>query len=617
MVSYCSKPQYRVVTTYGGTNYTFESDQFLMGRITRVENGFDTATLLMKNDKSCNYNVKVGSGSAITISFKDAREASWTVVFAGIVRFAIPRMTQDGFLLELKCDGAGYGLIETACNEEYGTEAKYGTGINDLRNILTDGSYGIIPKYVNKILGSATASGFNYTANATTVENIDDDIQFINFPYKPCMNAINDLCDIEQAIKGAAAGPHWIVDTNNNFLMCLLGASHPDADANGWYKYYGNSQENATIEQGEYLLEYSLQALQKEANFVVYAGEWKRPANSDYLTENHHELWTVDAGFVDGSNDTIQVVNKYCYYVQSAGGAVGFAWYPNARNLGWNLTKICSPKNVPSLNWYARKDANVNEATIILYQDATPKYWRYDFDGLMTNVDEWYHFSLPVGPYYDRQETQSAKWDSVGGPDWAHINAIEFYLGMAAGGDIYIDGLHFSGAKLIRIAKESAGYGTTNVLRARIITDNQGADDTLLSGTPGTTDIGLMARMAKAELYRCNSTPLVGYMKTPLIYGMLPGMFIHGHAEKTASGTYRVDKDLRVTSLTHEWTSPRELFTTTMSVTDDLVNSRPRLSPANPNSLIRNVVLEQHNRQTSSVKVGDLDPDIPVLEESY
>jgi len=196
MVSFMSNPQVKVEVA--GT----EIDGVSNVKLTRLENGFDTAVIRVKDrigvDGSRYYPSTIDAGKAVTINVKDASDASWTTEFNGVIRFVhMPFSKAEEFAI-LICDGAGYGFAETIVGQEYGADSANST-LDTIAEILTDSSHGIIPKYVNKILGSDTSSGYNYSS---VVDAITGTIPYIYFPYKPCNKAIADLCDLVQAIKG-------------------------------------------------------------------------------------------------------------------------------------------------------------------------------------------------------------------------------------------------------------------------------------------------------------------------------------------------------------------------------------------------------------------------------
>ena len=129
-----------------------------------------------------------------------------------------------------------------------------------------------------------------------------------------------------------------------------------------------------------------------------------------------------------------------------------------------------------------------------------------------------------------------------------------------------------------------------------------GKDDTLFSGTIGTTDTGLMAQMAKSELLKLASTPINGIFSTPMTPKTLPGQMF-----------YIGGSDWRITKLTHELATLRTSF----AVTNDVLNSHVRLRYEDKNKQQAAIRPEWQDRQASSIKSGNLDFRIEPLEEAY
>ena len=190
-------------------------------------------------------------------------------------------------------------------------------------------------------------------------------------------------------------------------------------------------------------------------------------------------------------------------------------------------------------------------------------------------------------------------------------------LASAANGEtLHIDGMHFGDANVCRVAWNSTSV-TNSKLKTKLITDNTGKDDTLLSGVLGTTDTGLMARMAYAELLRCQTTSLVGWVKTFMISDLLPGQIFKIYAKKTSGGTYNInDTEMRVTKLIQEGSVVGCI--STIYLTDDLSNSHPRTLYEDWNKVVNAAARpEFQDRQASSMKAGQIDIRVPRLVEDY
>jgi hypothetical protein len=287
MVTYMSLPQNKL--TLKAVEY---ANTLMSARVQRIENGFDTATILLGDTTL--YPTAVTAGDAVKLEVKEAGGA-YTTIFQGIVRFPIVEFTEDNKLLTLHCDGAGYPLGEMLVADEYGDQSNHPT-LDTIRSILNNADDGIIPRFVNKVFDSATNSGYSIDANDDRIANLAGEIAYINFPYKPAKDCINDLCDLHTAISAASslAGPHWIVDTDSQFRLKRV-----DGTQTGWTKYYGDSQANATLTYGVDYTKINLETLAPEANYILYYGNWRRPSNGDSWTNaDCDDVWVGvnDAG---------------------------------------------------------------------------------------------------------------------------------------------------------------------------------------------------------------------------------------------------------------------------------------------------------------------------------
>jgi hypothetical protein len=612
MVSHKSLPQVKLTVTTGGVAYVIDSVQ--TGKIVRNENGFDIADFMVSDDKSTLYPTKIAGGSLVTCEMKDGSEAAWTTVFNGVIRFCYVRMSELGWNLELKCDGAGYGFGETAVGEEFGTESRNPT-LDKISEILTDANHGVIPKWVNSILGSATSSGYGYTY--ANVEDIAGSMRYVYFPFKPCNKALADVCDLLQAIKGANAGCHWIVGTDDKFRLKTVGS-----DQAGWDDYYGGSQAASTLEEGVDHMSYSFEDLTKEANYVLYHAQFRKPADGDKWTEE-----TPFTTYWQHTNATLSAVNGAGFFKVGTValeatpdvGVEGLWYYPQAGGAGWNLEVIGGKYNVQSLNFFMRINSDIEAPiNVVLYKDAT-NYFLYDLvqdlsdkDGALI-PDQYFHISIPIGPYAKTGIGQRQKiWQETGTPSWTLINSIRFRAKSKAGvtGGVYLDGLHFAGW-VLRAAKE-AGIGTTNKLKVKVVTDEVDKDD---SGNVAD-DSGVVAQLAKAELYRCKTTPLVGEIRVPYLYDLLPGQLLHIHAKKTASGTFNIDRDMRAVRVEHDFDSVNG-FTDRIAVTSDVINSYPRMAWTNMNRVLADARPESQDRQATSLKMREIDITQTIVETEY
>ena len=623
MVSHKSLPQMQLTVTTGGVAYVIDST--FSGKIIRNENGFDTGTFTIIDcigtDPSRYYPAKVTSGSLVKCEMKDYSDAAYTTVFNGVARFVYVNMTEQGWTLELKCDGAGFGLAESVCGEEFGVESRNPT-LDTIKEILTDANHGIIPAWTNSILGNTgNASGYAYTF--ADVEDIAGSMKYVYLPYKPCHKAIGDVCDLLQAIKGANAGPHWIVGTDDKFRLKTVGS-----DQAGWDDYYGGSQAASTLEQGVDFKSFSLQDLTKEANYVLFSSAFRKPANGDLWTENNAGLWGVPGGgFVTLSNegpDTIMKVGHYSLkaLVNIQDISQEYWYYPSTQNAGWDLTKIGGNYTVPTFSFWARRNAAL---TLAASPDWMGVWFVHDFGGavlyeasidltkFLPEVDKWYNISFGIGPNWKQFESNSAfgrMTAAGGGGDWTNVNWIGFVIvNKPVGSALYIDGVQFNG-QILRGAKE-AGIGANNKLKLKVITDDIAKDDSMVA----SDDSGVIGQLCKAELYRCKTTPLVGEIRVPYLYDLMAGQLLHIHAKKTTAGTSNIDRDMRAVrvELTFDGTSN---FMDSITVTSDVINSYPRMAWTNMNKVLADARPESQDRQASSLKMREIDVTQTILEHA-
>lgn len=594
-----SQPEAKIVITHSGTDYTFQNEGYTQIVVRRNENGFDTATVYFEDTAAKNWQAKIDKGDAIAIYQKDRSNSSWVTLLKGMVRLVAPFLPND--LLRLECDGAGYGFGETVCGEEYGVESS-NSSLDTIKEILTDATYGVVPKWVNKILGSGTSSGYSY--DSTNVETITGAIKYVAFPYKPNHKVVGDLCDLVTAIKAGSAGPHWIVDTDDNFRLKTIGST---GDAS-WTKYYGGSQAEATLEQGKHLVNFTFQQLAPEANYILYYGILRKPA-ADYLTEGDtthlQNIWGTANNLNIASEGSIVKVGSTSLKTYGQVTA-GQAFYPSTKDAGWDFTQIGSEKNPPTFEYYNYIGATWGgQTTFIALCDDGSNYFYKDFQNDTTG--RWNKHSRIIGPYYRK----GVDWDVQGSPSWTDIDYILIYHALAGSAICteYWDDMHFEGL-ICRGAKDSTQI-TSEKLKTKVIIDDVGKDDSMTQ----TDDSGTIARLAYVELLRRSSSPLIGSVTVPIIPDLLPGQFLHTHAKKKSDGSFRIDKDMRVTRAVHNISMNG--FTTNIRITDDLTNSHPRSAFNDMNKVLSDMRPEWQDRQATNIKAGSVDLTVAILETDY
>jgi hypothetical protein len=589
MVTYMPIPQFKL--TLGTT--PFENDIMISAKVTRNENNFDLATIVLADTNL--YPGTVTDGTAVQLDVKDASDSSYTTIFKGVVRFLVPDISKDGRTLTLSCFGSGYGLGEMLVGNEYGTQSIH-PSIDTPTEIVTD----IINNYVKKILAGAN-SGFNYTV-LTTIAN---SIPYINFPYKTANASLNDLVDLVTAQEAGDPGIHWIVTTDNVLHMKFISATQT-----GWDQYYGGSPAAATLTYGKDYFNINLEKMAPEANYVIYYGNWRRPSNGDtYTNVGCDSIWTAYNYGSQLSEDTtnyiINTSSLKCNCGVQGGSTVGC--YLPSTHAAWDFSGF-SNDNVPTMNLYLRRSGTITGMTVSLYNlDGSENiigYGTTDLTSQLANASQFYHFTLPLGKYYNTpSQFQDFKWYGSPALDWSRIDKVMFYF--TGGENVYIniDGFYVGDANLCRVAWNSSLPGGT--AKMKLITDAIGKDDVLKSGTPGVTDQGLMAQLAYASLLQLQKEALVGTADIPtIIKDALPGQLF------SIQGT-----DFRATKIVHNLQT--DGFTSVISITDDVTNGRARARYEDVNKIYAAIRPEFQDRASSSIKAGTVDWKITRLVEDY
>jgi len=620
MVTWQRAPQAQVTVTHSAVDYIIDA---LSITNSRRENGFDIGSVIIEDTDAKHYVDHVAADDVITIKQKDASDASWITILKGRIRRVEPILSSQGNLLKLACDGAGYGLGDLLCGEEYGTESANST-LDTIREMVKDASNGIVPKWVNNLLGTATATGHSYT---TFVEDIAGSMRYLYFTYKPAYKAINDVCDVVQAIKGASAGPHWIVDTSDRFLLTTVGAHSAAGDnpAQHWPTWWRTDQAGSTLEEGKDFLNFRFQDLAKEANYVLYHGKVIKPLDLDKYTQNNAADYENN-GKVTEADDASGKVGAAIKFTSAnyagPGSNLGQSRYPDTDDLDLNITNMGGKYDVPVFHAWAKIDANfygMNGVFYFTFIDSTDEYFgigHLSNNLMFTAANQWTEFTIPIGPYWMYATSGIPSWFEapfigVMTPDWSDIQQIGVQFTFNADDwDCWLDNFYISGS-VIRGARQSAAYSSSDPCKMRLITDSVAKDDTINA----SGDSGTIARLTYAELLRGMSTPRVGTFTIPIANDLLPGQKVYLKYKKKSDGTFRKTEAYRVTQLVHNITEFG--FTTTVEVTSDLTNANPRPMPTAVNIALQAVRPEFQDRQASSIKARDVDVTQAILEKSY
>ena len=610
-------PLQKVEIIHSATTYDASMDSVAVD-VWNQENAIDTAQVLIADKDRLWYDNQADVGDQIKI-YLEYKEVSATLGasqlrFDGWIYDITPYRTQEGWFTLVKARQIGRSVLAMLCGQEYGSESA-NSGLDTLQEIITDATDGIVPLWVNKILGGAANSGYSLgTSSGGTdyVAPIAGAIRYLYFPYKQVSECLNDVMDYVQAIKGAAAGPHWIVTPTDYLCVATVGAHEADP-ATLWPTWWNTNQVGSTIVVDQDMIVDSFTKYPQDANYVLYEGAFRRPVGSDIWSENNGGSWATSNCAI-ANNDTVEKVGSYCIEAQlDAAEIVGAIAYPaGGSHWSYDITKWGGKYNVPYLQFYCMRDANADNTIGVVVQinGGVSSYGAVPAVQVASD-SVWYHVSLPLGEFSSEAvSSHPFAWSGSGG--WADVDYVSFTFGDAGAneGTIYIDGLHFTGY-LVRGAK----LGGESYYKIKLITDGVAKDDTGLSGTPGTTDVGTMARMAKAELYRAMTTPIIGSITIPGKPSIMAGQLCHIHYAKTATDTFRLDADMRI--LEHHMSNSSAGFLSILSLTDDVTNGRP-MGPMNSYNLLQKATApEFQSRQISSIKARLIDITTVVLEESY
>lgn len=597
MVTYIVMPIYQ--TTIGGV----VTDNPLTAQINLRESDLWDASFTFEANST--FLANIDNNDTFLLEVKEAGGA-FSTIFSGSVFLTDQLSDESGLKVGVQCVGEGHALSMMNVAEEYGTQSR-NPARDTISGILTNADVGIIPKWVNKYAGGTNDSG--YSIDTTYVESLIGTVPFISFPWKPADKCLNDLCDLNTALNsGSRAGPHWIVDHSGYLRLKRIGATQT-----GWTKYYGNSAANAKLTEAVDFLDWNPQAAVKEANVILYYGLWRRPSSGDAWTEDTADDWTPD----DAVNDAITDSTTHMIGSKSVLFTIGHA--PSNHTMNYTLPAAIdftafSVNNVPTINFYLRRNTNITSVVLRIKEDAS----EYFYNALtLPTADTFGHFSFPLGTYYKMKDS-AVTWSKVLTPQWSNITEIEFYFNGGVGDTLYIDGLYIGGAPLLRIAREcfhgetpvfSSYYHddsgsephmgeTGNPIKFKVIRDDVGKDDSL----EAADDSGLMAQLALSELMRLHEQPLTAKFSTPLIADVLPGQYF-----------YIASTDWRITKVTHKLEEHKSYF----EVTTDVTNSHARLRYDDVNRSYAAIRPEWQDRQASNVKISDLDIRIAALEKYY
>ena len=565
--------------------------------------------------------------NAVDISLRYGTD-SWTQVFGGIISSAAPQLSMQGEVLQVGAWGDGNCLVKTACDENYGLESLDNHTVDTPKEILED----IIDEHVNKIFGAAAAANWNL-GKAVDNAHAGLSVTHYNSNYLNNFVNINRICDLTTAYAAqlGQVGTHWYVNTTPALMFKKIDADH---SGGAWDRYWGGmtgtdpgTSASSTIVVAEDMILYNFRKhIDDYANDVLVSGKWRMPG-ADHWCEQHggvggSALWGSGANMSVTDSGTSHVGGTSILLEPTDAVVADEAYYPAGQNMSLDLSKPGSPNTVPTLGFYARKNEDIGTSAVWIHSAANNHITPYSgLNTLIPDVDTWTYIQLPVGPHFGSSPLNCrAQMTQIVNPiDWTDVDYIRFTMPADVSNDLYIDDLHFSGV-VVREAKDTSEIGPPNNRRTymKVIQNDTALDDTLTSGTPGTTDVGTLAQLTYAELLRRSQTPTVGIIQIPLAITLLPGQTMHIHACQQASGAYRVDMDMRVVEVQHLIGEGARFggFETRLNLTSDVSNSHALGAPTMI-GLLKQYAGALGHGEARDLKGGALDNQIPRLTESY
>ena len=504
-----------------------------------------------------------------------------------------------------------------------------GTVKNDvLRYIVAeDNLSSIVPNYVNKVsfdLDNIFSSGYNINTDYV-VEDLTE-FTYLNFPFVPANDCIREINGYLTAKKSLLPTPlpslHWIVTPAKQLCIASIG-NHNQTGNEGYtisdvWPTYANA---GTIEVRDKMLVNDFVTADPTANYVIMAGNYEWPTG-EYYTEGHAIDWdaafsgTSYGGIENSSTLPSEIAYRSLYSTKmriatNIGAEKALFWFPKTFDMAVDVTRIGTEKQIPHLSFWGRKDNDFYHLRVCLYRDESNYFWM-DLNQFLPNNDQFHFVQIQIGPYY-RKENDSIKWEETGSPDWHYINRIGFYLYPGTATTPYyrsllVDDLKLTGS-FIRVSYHSTNI-TTYGCRQMLIKDVLAkADDLNPDSENAFAMIGLF------ELRKGISTPTTGRIVIEMDERLMAGQIIHIHSSKKEDGSFLIDRNFRITEVTHSFTLSGA--TTMISLNDDLFNS----SVNDPNDLYKTIILavnpDFQTRDLGSFKGADIDIDSYIIFKNY
>lgn len=316
-----TKPLIKVVVEHGVSEYIL-TQKYASGNITLRENGINDASISFSDKANSLFLGQVTNDDIIRVylNYKHVTPAlgASDLRFHGFVEDPTIHFSKNGRFLGVASRAYSRCFADLLVNSQYGLDS-LNPDISLVSEAIVSLTKGIIPKYINELMGLGDASGYDVDFD---VEETTNDFRMAFLAFATGKISIDKLLDIEQALRGAAnAGLHWIVKPSesggvvtNEFLMTTIaGHTLPEGIEDKWAKYWSpategkTAQENSTITVEDDMIVQEIKRQRIRANMIVYSGQLLKPISGDFA-ENNSADWAASNAVV---SDAVKNVNIY------------------------------------------------------------------------------------------------------------------------------------------------------------------------------------------------------------------------------------------------------------------------------------------------------------------